>query len=157
MKCPECKKSESEVIESRELYDGELIRRRRECLKCQMRFTTYERIEQPVIMVIKRDGKREQFSRNKIANGVYRACEKRNIPETEVEEVVSSIEKKIRARGENEISSIEIGEQVLKELSGLDDVSYIRFASVYQSFIDINSFHEIIKNMKKKDKGSENE
>ena len=103
MKCPECKKSESKVMESRELYDGELIRRRRECLKCQTRFTTYERIEQPVIMVIKRDGKREQFSRSKIANGVYRACEKREIPELEIEEVVGSIEKKIRARGENEI------------------------------------------------------
>jgi transcriptional repressor NrdR len=152
MKCIECKHPETKVTESRELYDGEVIRRRRECLNCNYRFTTYERFEQPILMVIKKDGRRENFSIEKISNGIYKACEKRQIPHERIEQVVAKIEKKIRGVGESEISTKQIGDIILTELASLDNVSYVRFASVYQSFSDISSFKDILDRMEKKEK-----
>lgn len=152
MKCIECKHPETKVTESRELYDGDVIRRRRECLHCNVRFTTYERFEQPILMVVKRDGRRENFSIEKVSNGIYKACEKRQIPHERIEEVITVIEKKIRGFGESEIPSRQIGEVILSELANLDDVSYVRFASVYQSFSDISSFKEILDRIEKKEK-----
>ena len=149
MRWIDCKHHDTKVMESRELYDGEVIRRRRECLQCNSRFTTYERVEAPVLIVVKKDGKHEQFLRQKVANGIYRACEKREIPQLKIEQLISKIEKKLRTRGETEITSKEIGDIVLKELAELDDVSYIRFASVYKSFNDIASFQDILNELNK--------
>jgi len=157
MKCPECKHTETKVMESRDLFEGESIRRRRECLKCSARFTTYERFEVPTLVVIKKDGRREQFSRAKISRGIYKACEKREIPQTIIESVISGIEKKLRTGGYAEISSKDIGEIVLEELAKIDDVSYIRFASVYQSFIDIKSFQSILNKLNQNKIRQENE
>lgn len=144
MRCLNCKNSDTKVMESRELDTGEAIRRRRECLNCNFRFTTYERIELPVLIVNKRSGQKEQFSRQKLADGIYKACEKRDIPQNEIEETVSEIEKKLREKGEGEVASIDIGKIALDELSKLDNVSYIRFASVYQSFSDLKNFQEML-------------
>ena len=152
MKCPDCKHSETKVMESRELFDSDVIRRRRECLHCNERFTTYERIEVPILSVLKKDGRREQFSRQKLANGIFRACEKRSMEQNRLEEVITKIEKRLRAKGEQEITSKNIGETVLEELHILDDISYIRFASVYQSFDDIKSFQAILNNLSDKKK-----
>jgi len=143
MQCLDCKQNDTKVM------DGEVIRRRRECLHCNSRFTTYERVETPVLIIVKKDGKHEQFIRQKVANGIYRACEKREIPQLQIEQIITKIEKKLRATGESEISSKEIGEIVLEELANLDDVSYIRFASVYKSFTDIDSFQDVLNELKK--------
>jgi transcriptional repressor NrdR len=152
MKCIQCNHSETKVTESRELYEGEVIRRRRECLNCNLRFTTYERFEQPLLMVIKKDGRRENFSREKVASGIYKACEKRQIPQEKIEQVITKAEKDIRAAGDSEITSKQIGEIILAQLADFDNVSYVRFASVYQSFGDINSFKEILDRMEKREK-----
>jgi len=151
MKCIQCKHTETKVTESRELYDGDVIRRRRECLNCNYRFTTYEKAEQPILMVIKKDGRKENFSIEKVSSGIYKACEKRKIPQEKIEGVITKIEKKIRGIGESEISSKQIGNIILSELANLDNVSYVRFASVYQSFSDINSFKEILDRMENKE------
>ena len=142
MKCPFCGYTDSKVIDSRPAEDGTTIRRRRECLDCQKRFTTYEVIERMPLMVIKRDGSRESFDRVKIINGVVRACEKRPVTMAQIETVADEIEQELRGRLESEVKTEKIGEMVMLRLKNLDEVAYVRFASVYRSFKDINTFME---------------
>ena len=142
MKCPFCGFTDSKVIDSRPAEDGTTIRRRRECLECQKRFTTYEIIERMPLVVIKRDGSRESFDKVKIINGVIRACEKRPVTMTQIENLANDIELELRGRLESEVSSEMIGEMVMARLKDLDEVAYVRFASVYRSFKDINTFME---------------
>ena len=142
MKCPFCGYTDSKVIDSRPAEDGTTIRRRRECLDCQKRFTTYEVIERMPLMVIKRDGSRESFDRVKIINGVVRACEKRPVTMAQIEGVAAEIEQELRGRLESEVKTEKIGEMVMLRLKNLDEVAYVRFASVYRSFKDINTFME---------------
>ena len=140
MKCPYCGYQESKVVDSRHADDSTSIRRRRECLSCQKRFTTYETVESLPIIVVKRDGTRQAFDRNKVLNGMLRACEKRPVPLTRMEEAVDDIEQILQNSLEREIRSEEIGELVMERLKKLDEVSYVRFASVYRQFKDIHSF-----------------
>jgi transcriptional repressor NrdR len=140
MKCPSCPRTDSKVIDSRLSKDGSIIRRRRECEGCGKRFTTYERVEEPLPVVVKKDGRRETFDRMKIAGGIKKACEKRPISTETIEEMVDGIERWTMEQGEKEISSATIGERVMEELQRLDQVAYVRFASVYRSFKDINEF-----------------
>lgn len=140
MKCPYCGYKEDKVIDSRESSQGHSIRRRRECLKCEKRFTTYEYIEQIPLLVVKKGGKRESFDRNKILSGIVKACEKRPVSMQKMEEVVLSIERIVMRKYEKEISSNMIGEIVMEKLAGIDDVAYVRFASVYRQFKDVNQF-----------------
>ncbi len=140
MKCPYCPETETKVIDSRESKDGNLIRRRRECERCGKRFTTYERVEEPLPAVVKKDGRRETFDRMKIAGGVKKACEKRPIGMQVIEGLVDRVERWAQDVGEAEISSAAIGEKVMEELHKLDQIAYVRFASVYRSFRDIGEF-----------------
>jgi len=140
MKCPGCSYTESKVLDSRPAEDGSAIRRRRECLNCQRRFTTYERVEELPIIVVKKDGSRQSFDRTKVLNGVMRACEKRPVSFAEMEKLVSQVESALSSSVENEISSNRIGEMVMERLKDLDEVAYVRFASVYRRFQDINTF-----------------
>lgn len=140
MKCPYCGDQESKVVDSRHSEDGLSIRRRRECLACQKRFTTYETVESLPVIVVKKDGSRQSFDRNKILNGMVRACEKRPVPLAELESAASEIEQILQNSLEREVSSEEIGELVMERLKRLDEVSYVRFASVYRQFKDIRSF-----------------
>ena len=142
MKCPFCGFTDSKVIDSRPAEDGTTIRSRRECLDCQKRFTTYEIIERMPLVVIKRDGSRESFDKVKIINGVIRACEKRPVTMTQIETLAEEIELELRGRLESEVKSEVIGEMVMARLKDLDEVAYVRFASVYRSFKDINTFME---------------
>ena len=142
MKCPFCGYTDSKVIDSRPAEDGTTIRRRRECLECQKRFTTYEIIERMPLVVIKRDGSRESFDKVKIINGVIRACEKRPVTMTQIEDLANDIELELRGRLESEVKSEVVGEMVMARLKDLDEVAYVRFASVYRSFKDINTFME---------------
>ena len=142
MKCPFCGFTDSKVIDSRPAEDGTTIRRRRECLGCQKRFTTYEIIERMPLVVIKRDGSRESFDKVKIINGVIRACEKRPVTMTQIENLANDIELELRGRLESEVKSELVGEMVMERLKDLDEVAYVRFASVYRSFKDINTFME---------------
>jgi transcriptional repressor NrdR len=148
VKCFDCDYLDSRVIESRDLDDSATIRRRRQCLRCGARFTTYERMELPAIAIIKKDGRRELFDRRKIAGGIYRAVEKRPIPIELVEDVIGQIEREVRALGESEVSSTKVGEIVMNKLFVLDDVAYVRFASVYRSFTDVASFEAELKRLK---------
>jgi transcriptional repressor NrdR len=148
MRCRDCDYINSRVVESRDLDEGATIRRRRECLECGSRFTTYERMEMPHLAVIKKDGRRELFDRDKIAGGVYRACEKRPVPVAAVEAMIGQIEREIRACGEAEIESSRVGELVMAKLMLLDDVAYVRFASVYRSFTDLASFEAEFQRLK---------
>ncbi len=140
MRCLFCGHTESKVIDSRQADEGTTIRRRRECLECGKRFTTYEKIESIPIIVVKKDGTRESFDRAKIINGILRACEKRPISLDEIESIVDEIEGKLYNLLEREVSSEKIGEMVMERLQKLDDIAYVRFASVYRQFKDINSF-----------------
>ena len=140
MKCPYCGYQESKVVDSRHSDDGLSIRRLRECLQCQKRFTTYETVESLPIVVIKRDSSRQQFDRNKILNGMLRACEKRPVPLAELERAADEIEQAIQNSLDREISTEKIGELVMERLKPLDEVAYVRFASVYRQFKDIDSF-----------------
>lgn len=149
MKCPFCGHIEDKVVDSREAREGDAIRRRRECLRCRRRFTTYEHIEDVLPMVVKKDGRREPFDRNKILMGLKKACEKRPVGMEALEEAVSRIEKKAHESGEKEIPSSMIGEEVMRELHNLDDVAYVRFASVYREFKDINEFMDELKDLLK--------
>ncbi len=142
MKCPFCRDLENKVIDSRLTEEGDVIRRRRECLHCQRRFTTYERAEAALPMVVKKDGRRESFDRHKIVAGLKRACEKRPVGIEAIEGVVDRIERSLQERGEKEVPSSLIGEALMRELHGLDTVAYVRFASVYRSFQDIGEFME---------------
>lgn len=150
MKCRDCSYIDSKVIESRDLDDASTIRRRRQCLKCGQRFTTYERLEMPVLAVIKKDGRREMFDRQKIAGGMYKACEKRPISIVLVEEVIAQIEREIRGWGESEVASGRIGELMMDKLITMDDVAYVRFASVYRSFADVAGFERELLRLKKR-------
>ena len=140
MKCPYCGDQESKVVDSRHSEDGLSIRRRRECMNCQRRFTTYEYVETLPIIVVKRDGSRQAFDRNKILNGMVRACEKRQVPFATLEKVTTEIEQNIQNSLEREVTADKIGEMVMERLKPLDEVAYIRFASVYRRFQDVNSF-----------------
>ncbi len=140
MKCPHCGYQESKVVDSRHSEDGLSIRRRRECLSCQRRFTTYETVESLPIIVVKRDNSRQAFDRNKIMNGMLRACEKRPVSTQDLEKAVNEIESLVQNSLEREITTEFIGEQVMEKLKSLDEVAYVRFASVYRQFKDIHSF-----------------
>lgn len=149
MKCHQCDIGETKVIESRDVTEGQAIRRRRMCLNCNQRFTTYERIEQPQLVVIKSDGTRQLFSRTKLLNGLYHACEKTSVSSLQLEQLVSDIERELYACGNVEISSDKIGEQVMDRLSQVNDVAYVRFASVYRRFKDIASFERELSQIRK--------
>jgi transcriptional repressor NrdR len=142
MKCTQCQCEDIKVIESRDVAEGQAIRRRRMCNSCGNRFTTYERIERPQLIVIKNDGTRELFNRNKLLAGLYRACEKTSVSSLELEKVVDSIEHELYDCGEQEINSKRIGELVMDQLAHLNEVAYVRFASVYRRFKDIASFEQ---------------
>jgi transcriptional repressor NrdR len=147
MKCPFCGHIDDKVIDSRLSKEGDIVRRRRECLKCEGRFTSYERIEEIFPLVVKKDGRRESFDRQKILRGLEKACEKRPIGMEAREALVERIEKKLQESGEKELPSSWIGEQIMLELKGIDEVAYVRFASVYRQFRDIKEFMEEIKGL----------
>ena len=140
MKCPYCSHLEDKVIDSRPTDDGATIRRRRECLGCQKRYTTYEKVEYMPLMVIKKDKSRQPYSREKLMNGILRACEKRPVSIDRINSMIDSIEAQIYSTLDREITSTEIGEKVMEELRKIDEVAYVRFASVYRQFKDINTF-----------------
>ena len=140
MTCPFCRHRQDRVIDSRESKEGDLIRRRRECLKCLRRFTTYERSDEIPYMVVKRDGRRERFDRQKVLEGLLRACEKRPVPIAKLAEVVDAVESSLAENPEREVSTAAIGEMVLERLKKLDKIAYVRFASVYKDFQDAESF-----------------
>lgn len=151
MKCPYCGYQESKVVDSRHSDDGLSIRRRRECLSCQKRFTTYETVESLPVVVVKKDNSREPFDRNKILRGMVRACEKRPVSMADLENAVTEIEQIVQNSLEREVSTGKIGELVMERLKPLDEVAYVRFASVYRQFKDINSFmHELNKILEEK-------
>ena len=140
MKCPFCSDLDNKVMDSRLSKDGNIIRRRRECMECHRRFTTYERIEEILPSVVKKDGRREPFDRSKILNGIKKACEKRPVSINVIENIVDEIEREFQDSGEKEIKGSDIGEKVMKALNGLDPVAYVRFASVYREFKDVSDF-----------------
>lgn len=142
MKCTQCPSDDIKVIESRDVAEGQAIRRRRMCNGCGHRFTTYERLERPQLIVIKNDGKRELFNRAKLLAGLYRACEKTPVTSLELEKVVDAIEQELYACGDNEVRSGAVGELVMDQLARLNEVAYVRFASVYRRFKDIASFEQ---------------
>ena len=153
MKCPSCSNLENKVIDSRLNKEGNSTRRRRECLSCGERFTTYERIEKTLPFLIKQDGRREEFDREKVLAGVKKACQKRPISIQQMEALVDRVEQYCQERGEKEISAVVVGEKVVQELYQLDDVAYVRFASVYRSFKDVNEFMVELKDMLKHKEG----
>lgn len=140
MKCPFCDNQDTKVIDSRHTEEGHAIRRRRECDKCNKRFTTYEKVEEMILMVVKKDGSREAFDRNKILGGIVKACEKRPVSMAEIEHVVDDIERGLNNMMEKEVQSSFIGELIMEQLKDLDEVAYVRFASVYRQFTDVNTF-----------------
>ena len=154
MKCPYCSKIDNKVIDSRLSKDGRTIRRRRECIKCGRRFTTYEKLEDVLPMVVKKDSRREPFSREKITEGIKKACQKRPISMTKIEEFVDSLELYFQELGKKEVESEEIGEKVINALKEWDGVAYVRFASVYRQFKDINEFMEELEEVLKSRKDS---
>ncbi len=145
MKCPFCDELEDKVVDSRMAKEGEVIRRRRECIGCRRRYTTYERVEEILPVVVKKDGRRESFDRAKIISGIKKACEKRPVSTAMIEEAADQIEKRIQEMGEGEIKSLVVGEEVMKGLHQLDQVAYVRFASVYREFKDIDQFMDELK------------
>ncbi|MEM3690788.1 MAG: transcriptional regulator NrdR [Candidatus Micrarchaeia archaeon] len=150
MRCPYCSSEKTRVIDSRDLGELEITRRRRECRKCKKRFTTYERVETIDLVVIKKDGRREKFDRGKLLAGVQKACEKRPISQERIEKLVEEIERELRNMDSLEVESKVIGELVMKKLKKLDKVAYIRFASVYREFADIESFEKELRALRKK-------
>ena len=147
MKCPYCGEVDNKVIDSRLSKDASVIRRRRECIGCTRRFTTYEHIEEIPIMIIKKDGRREIFNRDKVRSGIKRACEKRNISMNLIEEFIDELERDLRETGEKELPASAIGEKIMGKLHELDDVAYVRFASVYREFKDVNDFFAELKTL----------
>jgi transcriptional repressor NrdR len=147
MRCPFCNFLEDKVVDSRESKDGDSIRRRRECLECGRRFTSYERIDEIPYMVVKKDGRRELFERHKILNGLLRACEKRPISATQLESIVDLVEKAVQEAADREISTSEVGKIIMKRLKTLDKVAYVRFASVYLEFEDVSEFMTELKDL----------
>jgi len=150
LRCPFCQHMDDRVIDSRLSKEGDMIRRRRECTHCLRRFTTYERVEETLPLVIKKDGRRENFDRGKILAGLHKACEKRPISVETLEKLVDRIEQKLQEGGEREIHSRVVGEQIMLELQNLDEVAYVRFASVYRSFKDVNEFMNEVKELLEK-------
>ncbi|HDK7158266.1 TPA: transcriptional repressor NrdR [Clostridium botulinum] len=150
MKCPYCAYGESKVVDSRSTEDGSSIRRRRECLKCNRRYTTYEKIETTPILVIKKNMSREYFDRNKIVNGLMKACQKRPVSRKQIEQIADEVERHISNEMLTEVNTDEIGQIIMKNLKKIDEVSYVRFASVYRQFKDINTFMKEIKNLMEK-------
>ena len=150
MKCPYCSNEETKVMDSRDTEDLEATRRRRECLKCNKRFTTYERVEEADIVIIKKDGNRERFDRQKLTNGILKACEKRSISMEKIEKLVDSVESDLRKRDSVEVKSDSLGKLIMRKLKTLDKVAYIRFASVYLEFEDLNRFGEELEKLQKK-------
>lgn len=147
MRCPFCKNDDTKVTDTRATDDGRAIRRRRECLQCGRRFTTYEMVEEEPLTVIKKDGSRELFDRNKILNGLIRACNKRVVTRPQIEAIVTRVERNICNSLVQEVPSVKIGEMVLEELKNVDEVAYIRFASVYRQFADLDSFMAELKHL----------
>jgi len=147
MKCPFCNHIEDKVVDSRESREGEAIRRRRQCLGCERRFTTYERIDEVPYMVIKKDGRREKFERQKVLSGLLKACEKRPVSMGKLAELVDQVEGKVTDSADREISTIEIGEMLMEALHDLDKIAYVRFASVYRDFQDEEAFFNELKNL----------
>ncbi len=140
MKCPGCSGMENKVIDSRLNKEETVIRRRRECLSCSVRFTTYEKLERSLPLLIKKAGRREEFDREKIIDGVKKACQKRPVSIKDIEDLVDRVEQYVQELGEKEVSAVKVGEKVISEIYNLDDVAYVRFASVYRSFKDVNEF-----------------
>jgi transcriptional repressor NrdR len=147
MTCPFCGHKEDRVIDSRESKEGDVIRRRRECLGCARRFTTYERSDEIPYMVVKKDGRREKFDRQKVLNGLLKACEKRPVPMAKLAEVVDAVEAKLGDNSDREITTTEIGEMLMDRLRGLDKIAYVRFASVYRDFQDVEAFLNELKTL----------
>ena len=147
MRCPYCNHTDAKVVDSRASKEGDAIRRRRECLQCGKRYTTYERIEEVAQMVVKKDGRREQFDRWKVRAGILKACEKRPVTLDQIEHLIDEVERTLFSTTDREVSTIQIGEAVMSKLKGLDEVAYVRFASVYRQFKDLNEFMEELKTM----------
>jgi len=147
MKCPYCGSKDTEVVETRDSEDLETIRRRRECLSCSKRFTTYERIENVNLVVIKKDGNREQFDRDKLKRGIFRSCEKTKVSLEDIEKIVTEIERELRGADSVEIESKRIGQMVSQRLKTLDKVAYIRFSSVFKRFVDVEDFEKEVKRL----------
>ncbi len=147
MRCPYCNHSDSKVVDSRASKEGDAIRRRRECLKCEKRYTTYERIEEVAQMVIKKDGRREQFDRWKLKAGLLKSVEKRPVTLDQIEHLIDEVERQLFSSTEHEVSTNQIGEAVMNKLKGIDEVAYVRFASVYRQFKDLNEFMDELKTM----------
>jgi len=147
MRCPACGHDEDRVVDSRTTKDNSAVRRRRECLKCTHRFTTYEYVEHRPLMVVKKDGRRENYSREKILNGLLRACEKRSVPMETLERLVGEVEKATAGRVRDEIPTQEIGNEIMKRLAVIDQVAYVRFASVYRDFKDVTQFLDELRNL----------
>ncbi|MDD2688894.1 MAG: transcriptional regulator NrdR [Candidatus Omnitrophica bacterium] len=152
MKCPFCGNKEDKVVDSRATAEESAVRRRRECAKCGKRFTTYEYVEEVSLMVIKKDGRREPFDRKKILAGIMKACEKRPISIDKMEEVITQVERNIQKKSDREVSSSRIGEMVIEKLKALDDVAYVRFASVYRQFKDVGQFMAELKDVLSREK-----
>ncbi len=150
MKCSQCHKDETKVIESRDVTDGEAIRRRRECTNCHHRFTTYERLERPQVVVVKNNGTRELFEREKLLSGLYRACEKTPVTSLQLQHLVADIEQELQTCGDEEVASAKIGEMVMNRLASLNEVAYVRFASVYRRFKDIAGFERELLQIKER-------
>ena len=155
MRCSQCQFTDTKVIESREAGDGEAIRRRRACTQCGYRFTTYERVERPQLVIVKNDGTRQLFSREKLLGGLYRACEKTPVTNMQLERLVADIEQQLYACGEPEVSSTKVGEMVMDSLAKLNEVAYVRFASVYRRFKDIAGFEEELSQIRQRALGHE--
>jgi len=151
MKCPSCQNNNTRVVDSRPVDEGRSIRRRRECERCSYRFTTFEKVEETPLVVVKKEGTREEFSREKMLRGLIKACEKRPVALKQLEDITSDIEMELRSQGVSEIKSDEVGEMVMNRLAKIDEVAYVRFASVYRQFKDINVFIEELKELIKKE------
>jgi transcriptional repressor NrdR len=151
MKCPSCQNNNTRVLDSRPVDESRSIRRRRECERCGYRFTTFEKVEEIPLIVVKKEGTREEFSRDKTLRGLIKACEKRPVALTQLETLASEVEKELRSKGVSEIKSEEIGEMVMDRLAKIDEVAYVRFASVYRQFKDINVFIDELKELIKKE------
>ena len=154
MKCPDCSDMENKVVDSRLNKEGTVIRRRRECLSCSERFTTHEKLERSLPLLIKKDGRREEFDRDKIIHGVQKACQKRPVSIKDIEDLVDRVEQYVQELGEKEVSAVKVGEKVISEIYNLDDVAYVRFASVYRSFKDVNEFMVELKEVLKSKEGN---
>ncbi len=152
MKCPTCHNNNSRVLDSRPVDEGKSIRRRRECEACSYRFTTFEKVEEIPLIVVKKEGTREEFNREKLLRGLIKACEKRPVALKQLEDIVSEVEKELRSNGVSEVKSELIGEMVMDRLANVDEVAYVRFASVYRQFKDINVFIDELKELIKKER-----